>query len=316
MDDTPEVSATPEEGAQTEVLEQSEEQTEAQTEETTPEETPEEGTPESESAAAERLRVKLEGEEVELDRDEVVRGYQLAKVSQKRFEEAAQMRKEATAFVDKLRQDPLAVLRDPRLGIDLKEVVQQALTEQKEFEQMTPEQRALREKEHRLAEKERQIQLQEQQRQAETLEREQAAYAQSFMEDLEKTLEKSKMPKTTAMVSRMAYAKLNLLGTDYDPQLHEILPDVRDGFRGEYREYLESFEGDQLLEELGEDVAKKVQKALLKKHRAASAGQTAGPDQIEIEPLVKNPRPRYRPKNVESKIDEILTKKFGKQYTG
>src|SRR5262245_56990329 len=55
-----------------------------------------------------RFKVKLDKEEGEVDLEELRRGYQRSKVAQKRFDEAALLRKEASALGKRVVDDPVA----------------------------------------------------------------------------------------------------------------------------------------------------------------------------------------------------------------
>lgn len=53
------------------------------------------------------FKVKVDGEESEVDQEELVRGYQLARTSHKRFQEASQYKKDADKIIESLDKDPI-----------------------------------------------------------------------------------------------------------------------------------------------------------------------------------------------------------------
>jgi hypothetical protein len=57
-----------------------------------------------------RFKVKIDGEEQEVDSEELVKGYQTAQASNKRFQEAAQLREDAKFVLESIQQDPFGVL--------------------------------------------------------------------------------------------------------------------------------------------------------------------------------------------------------------
>lgn len=101
----------------------------------------------SESTPAEPVKktykVKVDGQELEVGEDEVVKNYQLRKASDERFRKAAELEKAARAREEKLKQDPWSVLKE--LGLDPDEAAEQRLLKKLEWEMMSPEQRRLRE---------------------------------------------------------------------------------------------------------------------------------------------------------------------------
>jgi len=53
------------------------------------------------------FKVKVDGEEQEVDQEELIRGYQLARTSHKRFQDAAQYKKDADRIIEALDKDPI-----------------------------------------------------------------------------------------------------------------------------------------------------------------------------------------------------------------
>lgn len=53
------------------------------------------------------FKVKVDGEEQEVDQEELIRGYQLARTSHKRFQEASQYKKDADRIIEALDKNPL-----------------------------------------------------------------------------------------------------------------------------------------------------------------------------------------------------------------
>jgi hypothetical protein len=53
------------------------------------------------------FKVKVDGEESEVDQEELIRGYQLARTSHKRFQEASQYKKDADRIIESLDKDPI-----------------------------------------------------------------------------------------------------------------------------------------------------------------------------------------------------------------
>ena len=86
-------------------------------------------------------RVKIDGQEMEVDESELLAGYQRAKAANKRFEEAAKQRKQAEHFLKLLRTDPVKVLQHPEVGHDVRQLAEDYLAEIIKKEKMSPEER-------------------------------------------------------------------------------------------------------------------------------------------------------------------------------
>lgn len=92
-----------------------------------------------------KLKLKVDGkeydEEVNLDDDDyLTRQFQMAKMGSKRAQEYAQLEKEVKTFIDQLRSDPRAVLSDPSIGIDIKQLAAQIIEAEIENSKKSPEQ--------------------------------------------------------------------------------------------------------------------------------------------------------------------------------
>jgi len=105
---------------------------------------------------AEKIRLKFKTkiddieEEVELDEDQIKRDYQRMKASDKRFQEASTLRKQADEFISKLKdkQGLIEVLR--QAGHDPRALAEEFLGNELRVELMTPEQKRIYELERDL----------------------------------------------------------------------------------------------------------------------------------------------------------------------
>jgi len=100
--------------------------------------------------APKKYKLKVDGREEELDEESVSKLAQMGRASSKRFQEAAQSRKQSEDFIKMLKEDPASVLTNPAIGIDLRKFAEDYLMKQYEQEKMTPEQRQMKDYEARL----------------------------------------------------------------------------------------------------------------------------------------------------------------------
>jgi hypothetical protein len=224
----------------------------------------------AEKAAAAYKKLKIKGREIDVDETKYHEYAQKGAASTETWQEAAKMKKDADAFMQRLKENPKAVLADKNLGIDFRKVAEEYLWEQLQDEQMSPQEKMQRDKERRLeileAEKAKRDEYEtEQQRMAEH-----QHYIQEFDQKISKALATSGLPKTSGTVRRVAeYMKLDIdAGIDRDPI--EYIDAVRADYMADIQELLSSMEGDALLKMLGDESAKKMRTADLKRLKSTT----------------------------------------------
>jgi hypothetical protein len=101
------------------------------------------------------IKVNGRNKEVKLDlnNDKDLEKYiSLAESSTEKFEEASMTKKQVEKLITTLRDNPLAILKNKDLGIDIKNLAKQILEEEMEENKLSPEQKQIREMEKRLKE--------------------------------------------------------------------------------------------------------------------------------------------------------------------
>lgn len=96
----------------------------------------------SSSSVTKTFKVKVDGSEREVDEATMIRNYQLAEASNKRFQDAAKKEKQIQAQIEKLKSDPWAAMKE--FGMDPREAAEAYLAAQLEEEMMDPRDRELR----------------------------------------------------------------------------------------------------------------------------------------------------------------------------
>src|SRR5271165_3687465 len=95
-----------------------------------------------------RLKLKLDGADIELSEDEVVQLAQLSAGAQKRFMEASQSRKQTEDLLQFLKTNPIEAMR--RLGLDPRKISEEHLVSELKKEAESPEQKRIREAEDKI----------------------------------------------------------------------------------------------------------------------------------------------------------------------
>lgn len=294
------------------VMEQVGEPTEGSTEEQTEEvaegqESSEEASTDSESTkelkkqieALKKYKVKVDDKEVEVDENELLAGYQMRKASQKRFEEAARLKKEAEQKMEYIKKNPAKALED--LGFDVEKLASDYLLERIEEKELTPEQRKLKEYEKKLRdyeEKERSIK--------EAQEREEAArlaskYEEDYSKKIKDALSTSGLPQTPYTIKRMAQIMIHALEEGYELSPQDAVGIVREDYLSDIKELVGQADGNTLLSLLGKDVADKIRKTELAKVKAKTP---PSPTKVaEVAPPPKAEDKARKPKKIKTMDD-------------
>jgi hypothetical protein len=217
-----------------------------------------------------KMKLKIDGQETEMGEDEVIRYAQQGKAANQRFQEAAKMRKEAEDMVNLIKRDPRAVLEDPRIGINFRELAEQYLSEQLKLEMMTPEQKKYHEAEQKLRGYQDAEKAQKAQVEAKQSQQLQEHYANEYSNTITEALKTQGVPKSPSTVKRMAALMSKSIDNGLDLQPSQIAKLVQEEYLAEIKELFGSSDEDTLLALLGDDTANKIRKADLKRLRGGN----------------------------------------------
>lgn len=229
-------------------------------------------------------KYKIGNEEVALSDEDIARDYSKWKGGDKALREAAEARKSIEGFWEALQKDPEAVLNDPRLPLDRKKLAEKWLVKQIEEELNPPDPR-----DAKLTEAEKRIKEYEDREKAEKEAKEAAEYEAAkeqrklaISETLHKAMQStqlSKHPESAAAVLRemamyMRVAKER--GEEVTPeQLVEHVHNTR--FHQMYT-LSHQFEGEELIEFLGEEIVNRIRRADLARIKAKREPQATHKD--------------------------------------
>ena len=270
---------------------------------------PKEEKPEEPKPKQPKLRkVKVGDAEELVDEDELVRDYQKFRGAEKKFREAAETQKKIEAFMEKLQADPLAVLNDSRIPLNRRQLAEQWLLQELEAEMLTPEQRRLKELETKTQTYEEQLRAQQEQQVA--AEREQAL--EMKRQELTQVFQKAMQSTPLSQVPEVATAALREMallaraakeqGLAVSPE--ELAEQVNTKYYKAMHQLASGLDGDALIDFLGPDVVKKINKAVIAKHKAQPV-QTHKDDswQVQTKPTTNK---RLDPHSAREEIRKIL----------
>ena len=221
-------------------------------------------------------RVKVDGEESDVSIEELIAGYSRTKAANNRFQQAAQerkiaeqLKKEADEARTRLKSDPWSVLKE--LEVDPRSAAEEFLIKQLELEALTPEQRAALEdsnkKDKERKDLEERIRKYEEKEAKEKEAKEQAEIqekTQYFVKELESSmmeaLQTSKLPKTNAIVAKVADKMLEAFDRGIDMPPKHAIRLVEEELVQLKKAFLEDLDPDRLAEFLGEEQIKKIRK--------------------------------------------------------
>jgi hypothetical protein len=232
-----------------------------------------------------KYRVKIDGEEQEVDEQTVVKDYERRAASHKRFEEAAKLRKEAEEILELPKKDLKAFLQ--KQGLDPQEVAEMLLLSQFEEqlkEPVDPEKEELEKYRSKdREEKEKQEREEDEKREQE----ERAKLDTTIFEALQGT-GLSKDPYT---VRSAALFVRSCLKAGFEPDATEIKEALEGKVKNDYKSVTSSLEGEDLVKWLGDELLTKIRKYDLQQLKAKRVQpeipKAQAPKQEQKRPLTK-----------------------------
>lgn len=247
--------------------------------------------------------VKVNGKskkiDIDLDNDEEMKKYiQKAMASDEKFQEASQYKRQAEQLVERLQNDPLSILRNPALGLDIRKLAEQVLLQDLEEQQKSPEQKKLEEYERKLKEYEDNKKKDEDSRRAQQLEEATKRNQNEIQDSMVKALEASDFPAEPYFVRRIADAMASAIESGWeDVTVEQAVALAEKRMRDDFGSLISKHKDPAKLEKLlGKDVLNEYRKhsvAKVKKTPTAATPSTskvapatpAGPKKIRIEDI-------------------------------
>lgn len=257
-------------------------------------------------AAEDFFEVTIGKEKKRLTREEAQRRLQKELAGEARLRAASEKEKQLEERWNKLREAPDSVLSE--LGIDVEKLAEQRMAERARQSMMTPEERALAERDAQLADVQKQLKTYETEKKQAALAQRQEKLFQGFEKALLTAAESAQLaadPQTFVMLSEVANEFLEL-GLPLEPAhlAAEVKERQEKGFEAHAARVLANLSGPALLEKLGPKVVDEVLKAALAK---AQKKNPYAPEQKADTPEATTPQPRQK-KYV---TEEEFNRKYG-----
>lgn len=230
------------------------------------------------------FEIKTNGKVQKIDFDpndeKLVKGYlEKALASEEKFQEAASMRKQMEAFVQELQKNPLAILKNKHLGLNLRELAEQVLLEELEEETKSPEQKEQEKLKLELEnERKERTRLEEEKRKIE-MERHQEQHFQEFDNQITEALKNFNVPKSPYVVKRIADTMIEALnlqdekGNQLYPNvtIEQIMPLVEEQIQSEIQQMFEIMPTEVLEKLVGKTHLNKMRKARVAQAKTQAA---------------------------------------------
>lgn len=263
---------------------------------------------------AKKYKVKIDGQEAEVDESELVRGYQRAQAAQKRFEAAAAKERQLEELYNSVQGDPGEFIKKA-FNVDVDTWAEQRLAAKirqlTEAETLSPEAKRVREleaeKQQWMTEKQREEQARQQAQMQAEIER----HAQEYRIQAAEALKRAGLPETDAHMLRLRTYAAQSLDKYGEIYWDDIADQVRDDIKTEHTHFFANLEGDALLEALGEPVWRKVNAALLAKSRAKQGQLPVVATKRKVE---ASPAEKKTPLQTRREAEEFLQKNLSRVF--
>lgn len=232
------------------------------------------------------FKVKIYGEERQIPVKELIRGYQKAGASDRRFQEAAQRRQQVENWVQNLRQDPWQAFQ--LAGLDPVEQAERLVWDKYVEARMTPQQRAEWQARQRIAQAEAKLNFYEEQNRHVAAQQEAYRYTEYYTPVLEEAIDKYGVPETDYGRQKLIDALFQDLQDGIEPDAAALADRVNHDFAKELS-VLKSLPPEQIQSLLGDETAKKLAQARAKSGRVRPGGKTV----LERQPGSLTPKRNY-----------------------
>jgi len=215
-----------------------------------------------------KFKVRIDGVDSDVDEAELIRSYQLRKVSDKRLDEGMKARKQAESFLHMLKTDPQRVLSDPRIGLDVKKFAEDIIYKQLQDEMLTPEQRELSNYKAKVKQYEahqQKLQDEARQKEASTLHEQQR---DAYVTDISDALSNAGLPKNSYTVQRVVHEMTRAIKAGFsNVTAQDVVDMVHTQFVKDTKELYGNSSEETLMKLLGDEVSSKIRNYDLEAYR-------------------------------------------------
>lgn len=248
--------------------------------------------------AVKKYKVKVDGNDVEVDEAELLRGYAHNKAANKAFQEGSRARKQAEEFITMMKDPAKFYEVAAKMGHDPRGLAEKYLAEQLKKEMMDPRERELMEAKSKLSAYEEAKRKHEEALRQQYHEQQVKKLGEEYSQKFVAALKETGLPPTKQMVAEMAkyISQTSKIGLTITPleAANMVLDDVRQA----QRRLIGDADAETLLKLFGDDVANKIRAYDVNKLKTPSQvlKQPTKEEQGEIERNRSSSNKRMTPK--------------------
>ena len=217
--------------------------------------------------AARLYKVTVDGQEMEVDEEELRRGYAHNKAAAKRMEEASMTRKEAEQVLRVFKENPREAFKI--LGKDARKFAEQIINDDLNEALLSPQEREMRDLKRELETRRGAEQAAKQQFEKEQMDRQLAQQAQAISDNIVDTLKTSGLPRTNYTVGRIVYYMQAALQQGFNVNPGDVVQYVRDDYVNDIKQMVGGMDENAIEAFLGSDLVRKVAKSTVKAGKSA-----------------------------------------------
>ncbi len=210
--------------------------------------------------AIRKHKLKVDGQEVEVDDEELKRGYTHQRAANKILQEGKAARKQAEEYISMMKDPHKFYEAAKKLGHDPRKLAEEYLASQLEDELMDPRDKELRDTKQRLKQLEDIDKEQKKQAEEKVHNELKAKYAEEYSNQFVKALETSGLPPTKTMVADIAKYIQRSAQLGFKMTADEAAKLVKEDVQAKLQRVIGESDGETLIKLLGDDVANKVRK--------------------------------------------------------
>jgi hypothetical protein len=251
---------------------------------------------------AKKYKVKVQGEELEVDEAELLKGYSHQRAANKLLQEGKKAKQDAEQIVNLLRDKNGLFEAMTKLGHDPYALASEYLMSQIEEQQMDPRDKELRDAKAKLKQIEDMERIQREKIEAERHEQLKKRYEEDYTNQFLSALKTSGLPQTRGMVAEMAKYIAQSAKIGFKMEAHEAAQLVKEDVIESQRRLLYDADAESLVKLLGDNVVNKFREYDVKKIKT--------PNQILQTPQQQNINNDRKPKERDVRMSSAQWRKF------
>ena len=214
---------------------------------------------------ARMYKVMVDGQELDVDENELRRGYAHNRAASKRMEEAAMARKEAVEAIKLLKENPKAAME--QLGLSPRQFAEMIINEELSDAMLSPEQKELRSYKQKVEQFENERRQAQQTYEQQQMEEEINRQTESIQGEIINVLDSAGLPKTERTVGRIIYYMQSAIEAGYNVSPKDVIDQVKQDYRHDINSLLGGLPEEVLETFLGKDMISRIAKSTVKSER-------------------------------------------------